>query len=38
MLVRMPEMPIATRVGSGSVPPRSSNIVAKTGTRPRRGH
>jgi hypothetical protein len=32
MLVRRSERNIATRVGSGRVPPRSANILAKIGT------
>ena len=32
MLVRTLEAPIATLVGSGRVPPRSPNILAKMGT------
>ena len=32
MLVRRSEVPISTRVGSGSVAPRSSKILAKIGT------
>ncbi len=32
LLIRMSEMPIASRVGSGRAPPRCSNNLAKIGT------